>query len=82
MSEPPVMLTRDSVVTPEQVREALQLSPRQWARVRHRLLWSYAFGERCPRIVWGQVLDVITSGALEVRRIAPGAQSTFQRRAG
>ena len=61
----PVAYTRETVCTPEMVRGALQLSPRQWARTRHLLPWSYAFGDRCARIAWGKVLDF-----LEQRRSA------------
>lgn len=61
MSEQAPTYSRDRVCTPEEVRIALQLSPRQWARTRHVLKWSYAFGDRCPRIVWGDVLDFIAA---------------------
>ena len=57
----PVHLTRETVCTPDMVRDGLHLSERQWARKRHLLPWSYAFGDRCPRITWGQVLDFIAA---------------------
>lgn len=62
-------LTRETVCTPDMVREALQLSERQWARTKHLLPWSYAFGERCPRLLWGQVLDIIAKGGLQLRKV-------------
>lgn len=65
-TEGPVPYTRETVCTPDMVRIGLQLSERQWARKRHLLPWSYAFGDRCPRITWGQVLAVIESGALQL----------------
>lgn len=56
---PRPLYAREQVLTPDEVRDGLRLSPRQWARTRHVLPWSYAFGTRCPRISWGQVLDFV-----------------------
>lgn len=50
---------RDDVLTPEQVREALQLSESSWERKRHLFPWSRVLGDRLPRITWGKVLDTI-----------------------
>jgi hypothetical protein len=58
----------NAIVTPEQVRVALKLSDRQWARTKHLLPWSCAFGERCPRITWGQVVAVVKGGGLQIVR--------------
>lgn len=62
-----MFLTRETVCTPEMVRRGLQLSERQWARKRNVLPWSYAFGQRSPRISWGQVLDFIEGGGGKAR---------------
>lgn len=53
--------TRDDVLTPEDVRDALRLSASQWERKRHIFPWSRALGERTLRIRWGAVLDVLES---------------------
>ena len=52
---------RDTILTPEQAREALQMKLTKWKAVRHLLPWSYALGPRSARITYGEVLDWLQS---------------------
>jgi hypothetical protein len=44
------------VLTAEECRRGLQLSPAQWYRVAPSLPVSYALGAQSPRYIWGEVL--------------------------
>ena len=50
---------RDDVVTPEQVRAALDIGETPWKDKRHIFPWSYALGPKSARIRWGLVLDTL-----------------------
>ena len=49
----------NDVLTAEQMREALQVSERQWSRVAPMLPVSYALGKQSPRYIYGEVLAVL-----------------------
>lgn len=51
--------SRDDVVTPEQVRAALNIGETKWKSERHRFPWSYLMGKKSARIRWGLVLDTL-----------------------
>jgi hypothetical protein len=46
----------NDVLTAEQVRVALQISPRQFTRIAPQLPVSYALGNQTPRYIYGEVL--------------------------
>jgi hypothetical protein len=58
MTDIRVSYSRDDVLSPDQVREALgPFSDSKWKDVSARLPWSDALGARTLRIRWGALLD-------------------------
>jgi hypothetical protein len=56
---PGVHFADNDVLTPQQMREALHLSERQWARVAPKLPVSYLCGPQSPRYVYGEVIATL-----------------------
>jgi hypothetical protein len=65
MREPTRVHYQDhDVLTPEEMRDALRLSQRQWERYAPTLPVTYALGRQTPRYVYGEVIKhLLTTGA-------------------
>ena len=49
----------NDVLRADEMRDALQLSDRQWSRVAPTLPVSYALGKQTPRYVYGEVVNYL-----------------------
>ncbi len=60
-TQEPVTYARETILTTEQVAEAMQISVRQVSRLNIPTIWC---GPKCRRYRWGAVLDFLDARAL------------------